>query len=370
MNGKKSNSKKGTYGVIIALAAVIITLLVILISMESRGTKQPDPVNTGNVVINSPADTERALPTDAAATPLVTDVPTAAPTEVPTEIPTEVPTQEPTPTEVPVTPTPSPKPRKIDGKTSANPQYEGKVLVALTFDDGPEEGTTEAMLDVLKKHNAKATFFVLGIQINKGDTYKALLKRASDEGHQIGNHSYSHKFPSQLTDEQLHDEVVRTSALIKEITGQTVTVFRVPGGNKSDRVKRVTGLPLVQWCIDPLDWMFFEGSYIRNYAKEHGMSYSEAESAIIDIVLFEGVHTTLEGEPYYCPPVAYEMKHGSILLFHDIYMGSVHAVDRLLTFLEENYGNYVFLPFDEFILTENDAGPQAGVVYYNLWSSN
>ena len=363
----KSNSKKGTYGVIIALAAVIITLLVILIAMESRGTKQPKPANTGTVIINSPTESKPAEPTDAVATPFITEATTELPTEIPTEIPTEEPTPE--PTEVPVTPTPSPKPRVIGGKTSANPNYEGKVLVALTFDDGPEEGTTEEMLNVLKKHNAKATFFVLGIQINKGDTYRALLKRASDEGHQIGNHSYSHKFPSQLTDEQLHDEVVRTSALIKEITGQTVTVFRVPGGNKSDRVKRVTGLPLVQWCIDPLDWMFFEGSYIRSYAKEHGISYSEAESAIIDIVLFEGVHTTLEGEPYYCPPVAYEMKHGSILLFHDIYMGSVHAVDRLLTFLEENYGNYVFLPFDEFILTENDAGPQQGVVYYNLWST-
>ncbi|MBQ2307601.1 MAG: polysaccharide deacetylase family protein [Clostridia bacterium] len=362
-----NSTKKASYGVIVALAAVIITLLIILISMESRGPKKADPVNTGAVIINSPADSGREEPTEAIVTPFITEAPTELPTEVPTEIPTEEPT--PVPTEVPVTPTPSPKPRKIDGKTSANPNYEGKVLVALTFDDGPEEGTTEEMLNVLKKHNAKATFFVLGIQINKGDKYRALLKRASDEGHQIGNHSYSHKFPSQLTDEQLHDEVVRTSALIKEITGQTVTVFRVPGGNKSDRVKRVTGLPLVQWCIDPLDWMFFEGGYIRNYAKEHGISYSEAESAIIDTVLFEGVHTTLEGEPYYCPPVAYEMKHGSILLFHDIYMGSVHAVDRLLTFLEENYGNYVFLPFDEFILTENDEGPRQGVVYYNLWST-
>ena len=368
---KRQNVKK-SYTVVISLALVIIALLIVLIAVVSKKGNSGSRITGDPAVIYSPAVGSDPSGSDGVSgtTPSASDpsdpsATDAQPTAVPTGITTQVPTA--VPTAVPPTDNPTPKPRTIGGKTSANPLYEGKRLVALTFDDGPQEGITNVMLDVLKKHNAKATFFVLGVQLEQ-EAHRKLLKRASDEGHQIGCHSYTHRFFSKLNDETVKWEVFHTNDVIKEITGQTVTVFRIPGGNKSQRIKDLTQMPIIQWNIDPLDWMLLSGEYIRDYASKHGLSYAEAESAMIDVVLFEGINTTLEGEAYYCPPVAYEMKHGSILLFHDVYSASPKAVDRLLTFLEDNYGNYVFLPFDEFILSENDSGPKPGVVYYNLWS--
>ena len=64
-----------------------------------------------------------------------------------------------------------------------------KKVVALTFDDGPDPQFTPPLLDVLKKHNARATFFVMG---NKAEAHPQILKRMAAEGHEIGNHSYSH----------------------------------------------------------------------------------------------------------------------------------------------------------------------------------
>ena len=136
-----------------------------------------------------------------------TEAPTEAPTEVPTPVPTEVPTPtleptpDPTPTQAPPTVTPSPKPRIVDGKTSANPAYEGKRLVALTFDDGPQVGATELMLDVLKKHGAKATFFCVGTQLSYGPAAE-ITKRAAQEGHQIANHSDKQPTNGKLTKDE------------------------------------------------------------------------------------------------------------------------------------------------------------------------
>ncbi len=366
---KNNNSRKG-YAIAIAIASiVIIALLIVIITMPKGGT--PDPAPTERVVILSPVATayvtENVTPAPTATEVPATDVPTEIPTETPTATPEPTPTVVPTPppTEVPPTEVPSHKPRVIDGTTSANPAYAGKRLVALTFDDGPQLGATEFMLDVLKKHNAKATFFCVGYQLSYGPNGE-LATRAANEGHQIGNHSYSHPSFGKLSDEKIIEQRDKNNELIKKLTGQDVTVFRIPGGYRSKHVREVIDLPIAQWDIDPLDWKFLNEDYIKKYAAENGMSYDEAESRLIDIILFEGLYTDLDGEYIFSPPVAYEMKHGSILLFHDIYPASAKAVDRLLTFLEENYGNFVYLTFDEFILTENDT-IDAAKIYYSLW---
>ena len=239
--------------------------------------------------------------------------------------------------------------------------------MALTFDDGPQVGATEYMLDVLKKHNAKATFFCVGSQLLYAPAAE-LTKRAVQEGHQIGNHSYKHPSFSKIKDDEARilEERDKNNALIKEITGQTCTVFRIPGGYRGKQVRELINMPIASWDIDPLDWKFLNSDYLTKYAKENGISYDEAESRWIDIILFEGLYTDLDGEYIFSPPVAGEMKHGSILLFHDIYPASAKAVDRLLTYLEETEGNYVYLTFDEFILTENDR-IVPGTIYYSLW---
>ena len=370
-SNKKNTKISGRFAVFLAVAlAVIAFLTVMIIIVSKKDAPSPEPTE-GPVVIASP--TAEITPTADVAPPPAEPTPTLAPTEIPTEVPTPTPTEvptpeptpEPTPTEAPPTTAHPTPPRVVDGNTSANPAYEGKRLVALTFDDGPQAGATEYMLDVLKKHNAKATFFVVGNQMAY-EPNGVLTTRAAAEGHQIGNHSYSHPNFGKLTDEQIIEQRDKNNALIMKLTGKPATVFRVPGGQRSAHMRSLLAMPIAQWDIDPLDWQFFTTEHITKYAKQNGMSYDEAESRLIDMILFEGVYTTLDGEYIFSPPVAGEMKHGSILLFHDIYPASAKAVDRLLTYLEENYGNFVYLTFDEFILSENES-IIPGTIYYNLW---
>lgn len=370
-NGKKKISK--SFIIMIAAASAVIVFLAVMIAVVSNKQAQPSKTQDPVSVLTPDGSKNTGAPGTAQPTEYGTPEPTVVPTEIPTEtpepteIPTEIPTptEEPSPTLPPPTETPTPKPRVVDGKTSANPEYEGKRIVCLTFDDGPQAGSTEYMLDVLKKHGARATFFVVGTQMAYGPNGE-LTTRAAQEGHQIGNHSYNHPNLSKLSDEKLLEERDKNADLIEKLTGTRPTVFRIPGGARTQRVRQLINQPIAMWNIDPLDWKFFNSSYIQKYAKENGISYDEAESRIIDIILFEGIYTDLDGEYIFSPPVAYEMKHGSILLFHDIYPASAKAVDRLLTFLEQEYGNFVYLPFDEFILTENDTIKPVSV-YYTLW---
>ncbi|EKD82177.1 MAG: chitin deacetylase, partial [uncultured bacterium] len=99
--------------------------------------------------------------------------------------------------------------------------------IVLTFDDGPHPRTTPKVLEILRQRNIKAIFFVLGLQAAK---YPALVKQIHDEGHLIGNHSYSHKNLAQLSEEGLRGELNRTSRLIESITGSKPAYLRPPYG--------------------------------------------------------------------------------------------------------------------------------------------
>ena len=99
----------------------------------------------------------------------------------------------------------------------------------LTFDDGPTHVITNALLDVLKKENVKATFFVVGKEI---EGKELILKRIHDEGHGIGLHTYSHNFKKIYRScDEFTSEMVKTSNKIKEITGTTSKIIRFPGGS-------------------------------------------------------------------------------------------------------------------------------------------
>lgn len=99
----------------------------------------------------------------------------------------------------------------------------------LTFDDGPTLEITEQILEVLKAHNVKATFFVVG---KEGEAYAALYKKIVDEGHTIAIHTYSHDYDDiyQSVDAYLQD-FQRIENLIKEVTGVKAELFRFPGGS-------------------------------------------------------------------------------------------------------------------------------------------
>ena len=107
-----------------------------------------------------------------------------------------------------------------------NDSEEEKKLVALTFDDGPNTTTTNEVLDILEKYGIKASFFLIGVNIND-DSAKA-VKRAYDMGCDIGNHSKTHSNMTELTDEEIVDEIKYVDDRIYEITGEYPKYFRPP----------------------------------------------------------------------------------------------------------------------------------------------
>ncbi len=126
--------------------------------------------------------------------------------------------------------------------------------VVLTFDDGVDEIQTPKVLDVLKKYDAKAIFFIIG---EKAEKHSHLVQRIVAEGHKIGIHSYTHKpiFPI-LAYDNMHKEVWDTKEILEKITGETVDLFRPPFGVTNPNVGKVVeelNLKTIGWNIRSLD---------------------------------------------------------------------------------------------------------------------
>lgn len=123
--------------------------------------------------------------------------------------------------------------------------------IALTYDDGPSEQVTPALLDVLSTYRAHATFFPLGSKIQANS---ALIKRMAAQGHAIGNHTLSHERLTGLSVKSVQEEIEGVNAQIREITGQAPTLFRPPYGAVNEPVitiARANGLAIVLWSLYP-----------------------------------------------------------------------------------------------------------------------
>lgn len=125
-----------------------------------------------------------------------------------------------------------------------------KKMVALTFDDGPGRYTKE-IVACLKKYNSKATFFVLGCNV---DSYKSELKAADAIGCEIGNHSYDHSNLTKLSAEEIRLQISKTDKKIKNVIGKNTALMRTPGGATGNTVQSAVGKPIILWSIDTLDW--------------------------------------------------------------------------------------------------------------------
>lgn len=142
-------------------------------------------------------------------------------------------------------------------KPAAPPILKGNTerkLVALTFDDGPDEQYTPIILDILKEKNVPATFFVLGQQV---ELLPEMTKRIVKEGHSIANHSWNHAKLPDVTSSELVEEIVSTQKEIQKTTGKLTNLFRPPYGAlaKSDALLvQQMGLKNVLWSVDTLDW--------------------------------------------------------------------------------------------------------------------
>jgi peptidoglycan/xylan/chitin deacetylase (PgdA/CDA1 family) len=133
-----------------------------------------------------------------------------------------------------------------------NPNNYSKI--ALTFDDGPEEGSTDEILDILKEYGIKATFFVIGEQAERNPQ---LLQREAEEGHEIGDHTYTHLYMKNESLYKIDKEWNKTQSIIESQTDTRVRLCRPPGGYYSDAIARSAEMrdyAVVLWTIDTRDW--------------------------------------------------------------------------------------------------------------------
>lgn len=134
---------------------------------------------------------------------------------------------------------------------NAERRKEDKGKIALTFDDGPHPYYTEQILDGLKARGIKATFFVTGMNVEK---HPEIIERMHEEGHLIGNHTFYHTQLNKKNREKFKEELIRTSEVISEITGEDVIYVRPPYGSWDKKFETELNMFPVLWTIDPLDW--------------------------------------------------------------------------------------------------------------------
>lgn len=173
-----------------------------------------------------------------------------------------------------------------DGKYDETKQ---RPMIALTFDDGPGE-YTEELINCLVENNAKATFFMLGQNV---EAYPEIAKKVSDAGMELGNHSYSHPDLVTIGSEAAAQQVSNTDAALKSATGFEAIVMRPPGGSFNDSVKAAIDHPLIIWSIDTRDWA------------------TKSEDQTYQVVMDNA-------------------QDGSVVLMHDIHEWSVKAAIRMI----------------------------------------
>jgi peptidoglycan-N-acetylglucosamine deacetylase len=135
-------------------------------------------------------------------------------------------------------------------------------VVALTFDDGPSDIWTGIILDELKKNGIKATFFILGKQ---AEQFPDLVRRVMEEGHEIGNHSYTHHTFAFQNRNFIETEIKWTEASINGASGITTRYFRPPKGwlfGREKEIIRGLGYRVILWSLSSKDWAFFRAGHI------------------------------------------------------------------------------------------------------------
>ena len=185
-----------------------------------------------------------------------------------------------------------------------------KPKIAITFDDGPSTVYTPRLLDGLKERGVKATFFLIGQNIEK-EGGSEIVKRMYEEGHLIGNHTYHHVEITKVSNDEAYQELMLTNEAIKNITGEEVQFMRPPFGLwQKELEKKIHVLP-VMWSIDPLDWA------------------TENVDEIVNKVVTEA-------------------QENDIILLHDCYDSSIKAALRIIDLLQAE--GYELVPVDELML--------------------
>lgn len=188
--------------------------------------------------------------------------------------------------------------------------------IALTFDAAWGNEDTREIMEILKKHNVKVTFFMTGGWV---DAYPDDVKYILSEGHDLGNHSENHKNMSQLSNAEKKTELMTVHDKVKALTGYDMFLFRPPYGDYDNAViktARECGYYAIQWDVDSLDW------------KDYGV-----DSIIKTVTRHK------------------HLGNGSIILCHNGAKYTAQALDTLISTLQE--AGYTFVPLSELIYRDN-----------------
>ncbi len=143
--------------------------------------------------------------------------------------------------------------RGVDATVTRIPT--AQPYVAMTFDDGPHPRLTPQLLDMLSARGIRATFYVIG---RNAARYPQILQRMVNEGHEIGNHTWSHPNLNGHSDGSVLNQVDRTNRAVYEAVGRPPVTMRPPYGNLYDRQRlmlhQTRAMPTVLWSVDTLDW--------------------------------------------------------------------------------------------------------------------
>jgi len=140
-----------------------------------------------------------------------------------------------------------------------------KKTVALTFDDAPDENNTHHILDILKKYDVKASFFMIAATMN--DENITAVKRSFDEGHLVLNHSFNHPRFTNLDENETRTQLDRAAARIETLTGSYPLLFRPPYGSINSHVVdtvNASGSTIILWSLDSLDWTLTDPYAVAN----------------------------------------------------------------------------------------------------------
>jgi len=166
---------------------------------------------------------------------------------------------------------------ETDSASNTEAAYDGMRKVYLTFDDGPSKYTGD-ILDILKKYNVKATFFVVG---KESETYKDLYKRIADEGHTLGLHSYSHQYDEiyQSVDAYSAD-LTKLHDFLQNITGVDASIVRFPGGS-SNTISEVPMQEFIGYLNDN-GYVYFDWNISSGDAAEKMLTVQQIVSNVTD----------------------------------------------------------------------------------------
>ena len=193
--------------------------------------------------------------------------------------------------------------------------------IALTFDDGPSAKLTPKLLDLLAAHHIKATFFLIGENAAENAD---LVAREVREGHEVGNHSWSHPNLAKMSDDGVRGQLRKTDDAIRSAIGNSPTLMRPPYGSINSRQKKWInqefGYKIVLWDVDPLDWR-------------------------------------RPGPSVVCNRIVKNTRAGSIVLAHDIHPGTIEAMPCVLKELEAK--GFKFVTVSELIAMETPIPPKS-----------